>query len=153
MKPKDAAAEIREARVVSPRHPQRQNTHMVTTFYDQNIETFQPEPGAVCRTIGDATDNQLMERIQCRDERALEALIERFRALVRSIVDRVIPHDQDASDVVEEVFLGIWKQARNFDELKGTPIGWIITIARRRAIDRARRRQARERAELRFRDF
>jgi RNA polymerase sigma-70 factor (ECF subfamily) len=126
---------------------------MLTTFNDQNTETFRWEPAAARRAMGDTTDNELMERIQSRDERALEMLIKRFQALVRSVVERVIPNDQDVSDVVEEVFLGIWKQAANFDSLKGNPIGWIITIARRRAIDRARRRQACERAELRFRDL
>ena len=54
-------------------------------------------------------------------------------------------------DVVEEVFLGIWNQACNFNTSKGKAIGWIITMARRRAIDRVRRRQAYDRAEMRFR--
>ena len=126
---------------------------MLTTFNDQSVETFRREPGAARRPLGETTDAELMERIQCRDERALETLIKRFQALVRSVVERMIPNDQDASDVVEEVFLGIWKQAANFDSLKGNPIGWIVTIARRRAIDRARHRQACERAELRFKVF
>jgi RNA polymerase sigma-70 factor, ECF subfamily len=46
---------------------------------------------------------------------------------------------------------GIWNQAENFDISKGKAIGWIITMARRRAIDRVRRRQAYDRAEMRFR--
>jgi RNA polymerase sigma-70 factor, ECF subfamily len=124
---------------------------MFTTFYDQDTETCRQEPEAVGRAIGETTDNQLMERIQRRDEQAFEMLIKRFQGLVRSVVERIISNGQDVSDVIEEVFLGIWKQAANFDSLKGNPIGWIITIARRRAIDLVRRRQAYDRAEIRFR--
>jgi len=101
-------------------------------------------------TIGDTADSELMERIQAREEGALETLIKRYRALVRNVVSRIISNDQDVCDVVEEVFLGIWNQAANFDSLRGKPIGWIITIARRRAIDRVRRRLAYDRAESGF---
>jgi RNA polymerase sigma-70 factor (ECF subfamily) len=123
---------------------------MATTFADQTIKNVRQEAGAPRLEMGDASDSELMERIQSRDERALETIIQRFRALVRSVVERMIPNDPDVSDVVEEVFLGVWKQSANYDPSKGKPIGWIITIARRRSIDRIRRRQAGERAEIRF---
>jgi RNA polymerase sigma-70 factor (ECF subfamily) len=96
-------------------------------------------------------DSNLMERIQSRDERALETLIKRYSAMLRSVVGRMIVVEQDVTDVVEEVFLGVWNQAGNFDQTKGMAIGWIITMARRRAIDRVRRLQADGRAEMRFR--
>jgi RNA polymerase sigma-70 factor (ECF subfamily) len=63
----------------------------------------------------------------------------------------MLPNDQDVTDVVEEVFIGVWNQASNFDTAKGRPVGWIVTMARRRAIDRVRRSQAYDRAEMRFR--
>ena len=115
------------------------------------MESLRRQPGVAGRQLCDAEDSELMERIQSRDERALETLIKRFQALVRSVVERILPNKEDVSDVVEEVFMGVWKQAANFDLLKGKPLGWIITIARRRAIDRVRRRQAYDRAETRFR--
>jgi len=92
-----------------------------------------------------------MGRIQSRDEKALEALIKRYSGIVHSVVSRMIAVEQDVTDVVEEVFLGVWNQAGNFDLTKGKAIGWIITMARRRAIDRVRRVQAYARAEMRFR--
>ena len=97
----------------------------------QHIETLRRQPRVNDRQYRVATDSELMERIQSRDERALETLIKRFQALVRSVVERIIPNNQDVSDVVEEVFLSVWNQAANFDSLKGNPIRWIITIARR----------------------
>jgi RNA polymerase sigma-70 factor (ECF subfamily) len=115
---------------------------MFTIFDHQHIETLQREPRVVHRDFCESTDSELMEGIQAGDERALETLIRRFQSLVRSVVERMIPSDHDVSDVIEEVFLSIWKQAANFDSLKCNPIGWIITIARRRTS---------ERAELRYR--
>jgi len=114
---------------------------MHTASYHQQIEAG----------IRDIEDGALMGRIQSRDEEALESLIKRYDKMLRSVVGRVISNDQDVSDVIEEVFLGVWRQAGNFDLTKGRVLGWIITMARRRAIDRVRRCQAYERAEMRFR--
>ena len=91
-----------------------------------------------------------MERIRRRDERALEALIQRYQAMLRSIVGRMLSNDQDVEDVLEDVFLNVWNVTANFDGSRGTALAWIITIARRRAIDCVRRWQAYDRAEKRF---
>jgi RNA polymerase sigma-70 factor, ECF subfamily len=125
---------------------------MLYEFDHQQVSDFSkqhtPTP---TDAVGGPSDEELMERIQARDERALEVLIKRYESMLRSVVGRMISNDQDVTDVVEEVFLGIWNQATNFDTGKGRAIGWIITMARRRAIDRVRRRQAYDRAEMRFR--
>jgi RNA polymerase sigma-70 factor (ECF subfamily) len=97
------------------------------------------------------SDEEIMERIQAGNEDALETLIKRYQSMLRSVVGRMISNDQDVTDVVEEVFLQVWRQAENFDTSKGKVIGWIVTVARRRAIDRVRRCQAYDRAEMRFR--
>ena len=114
---------------------------MQTASYRQHLET----------SILDTEDGALMERIQSGDEKALESLVKRYAKLLRSVVGRMISNEQDVSDVIEEVTLGVWNQAANFDLTKGKVMGWIITMARRRAIDRVRRRQAYNRAEMRFR--
>jgi len=124
---------------------------MLYEFDHQQISRFaQPKVVDPCTGVA-ATDEELMERIQERDERALEVLMKRYQAMLRSVVGRVLSIDQDVTDVVEEVFIGVWNQAANFDMAKGKAVAWIITIARRRAIDRVRRRQAYDRAEMRFR--
>jgi len=124
---------------------------MLYEFDHQELETFRQQPTITPRAAGELSDEELMARIQQRDEQALETLIKRYKAMLRSVAGRIISNDQDVSDVVEEVFLGVWNQAANFDTSKGKAIGWIITMARRRAIDRVRRRQAYDRAEMRFR--
>ena len=114
---------------------------MLSTFYLQPLE---PD-GA------DIEDSILMEGITCRDERALEVLMKRYSPMLRSVVGRMIAGDQDVTGVIEEVFLGVWNQAANFDRAKGEAIGWIMTMARRRTIDRVRRRRAYESAAMRLR--
>ena len=123
---------------------------MLYEFDHQQISEFSAPPAASVPAVG-PSDEELMQRIQAQDERALEILMKRYDAMLRSVVGRMLAIDQDVTDVVEEVFLGVWNQASNFDTAKGRPIGWIITMARRRAIDRVRRRQAYDRAEMRFR--
>lgn len=124
---------------------------MLYEFDHQQVEAPRQPIAVTHRAPGEQSDEELMDRIQERDERALEILIKRYQAMLRSVVGRMISNDQDVTDVVEEVFLGVWNQASNFDTSKGKAIGWIITMARRRAIDRVRRCQAYNRAEMRFR--
>jgi RNA polymerase sigma-70 factor (ECF subfamily) len=124
---------------------------MLYEFDHQHLTPFSASQAAISKNGGDPSDEELMERIQARDETALETLMRRYQAMLRSVIGRMIANDQDVSDVLEEVFLGVWNQASNFDTQKGKAVGWIITMARRRAIDRVRRCQAYDRAEKRFR--
>ena len=124
---------------------------MLYEFDQQQISDLRNPRAAAVAADGQSSDEELMERIQERDERSLEILMKRYEAMLRSVVGRMLSIDQDVTDVVEEVFLGVWNQAANFDTAKGKAIGWIITMARRRAIDRVRRCQAYDRAEMRFR--
>jgi RNA polymerase sigma-70 factor (ECF subfamily) len=124
---------------------------MLYEFDHQHLSQFRGTQATASKNSIDSTDEELMERIQARDEDALEILMLRYQAMLRSVIGRMISNDQDVSDVLEEVFLGVWNQASNFDTRKGKVVGWIITMARRRAIDRVRRCQAYDRAEKRFR--
>jgi len=124
---------------------------MLYEFDHQHLAQFSAPQAAIPKSSAEPADEELMERIQARDENALATLMRRYQAMLRSVIGRMISNDQDVSDVLEEVFLGVWNQASNFDTRKGKAVGWIITMARRRAIDRVRRCQAYDRAEKRFR--
>ena len=124
---------------------------MLYEFDHQHLAEFSSQKTAPSKKSADPSDEELMERIQAQDEPALETLMRRYQAMLRSVIGRMISNDQDVSDVLEEVYLGIWNQSANFDTQKGKAAGWIITMARRRAIDRVRRSQAYDRAEMRFR--
>lgn len=102
-------------------------------------------------TATDESDEQLMAQIQDHDEAALGALYERHKAVLRTIIARVVHNDYDVDELLQEVFVELWNRADHFDQAKGKALGWIVTLARRRAIDRIRRRQAYSRAEERMR--
>ena len=98
------------------------------------------------------TDEHLMARITARDEAALAALYKRHTPLLTTIVGRVLNQSSDVDDLLQEIFIEIWKQAERFDAEKGKALGWIVTLARRRAIDKVRKKQAYFRAAERLRD-
>jgi RNA polymerase sigma-70 factor (ECF subfamily) len=91
-----------------------------------------------------------MARIQNTDENALAMLYRRHTALLRTIVCRVINNDTDTDDLLQEIFCEVWRQAAHYSEDKGKALGWLVTLARRRAIDKLRKKQAYQRAEERL---
>ena len=97
------------------------------------------------------TDELLMVAIQQGDEGALDVLHRRHHALLRTIFSRIISNDHDVDELVQECLLEVWRRAENYDPEKGKALGWIVTLARRRAIDRLRRKSAYWRAQDRFR--
>lgn len=117
---------------------------MLYSFENQN--TFPQAPAIV----DGPTDEQLMAAIREQDEAALATLYKRHKALLRTIVGRVVNNDSDADDLVQEIFCEVWRLAANYSEEKGKALGWLVTLARRRAIDKLRKKQAYQRAEDRL---
>lgn len=96
------------------------------------------------------TDEQLMLAVQQEDGYALEELHQRHAATLKAVIVRVLHNEHSAEDLLQEVFLEIWRLANRYSQEKGKALGWMITLARRRAIDRLRREQAYFRVEERF---
>lgn len=115
-------------------------------------QTMTVIPETLSENTDGPTDEQLMERIKNEDESALTILYRRHTPLLRTIVARVVNNDQDVDDLIQEIFLQLWRQADHYEQSKGKALGWIVTLARRRAIDRLRKRQAYARAEERLRN-
>jgi len=100
--------------------------------------------------LAEASDETLMRAITHRRQNALRELYNRYGKTVKAVVVRVVHEEAEADDVLQEIFLQIWKEAGNYSPKAGRPLGWVVTLARRRAIDRLRRRQAYCRAKERF---
>lgn len=83
----------------------------------------------------------LLPRVAQGDERAVPACVARYGALVWSLARRWSPDTADAEDAAQEIFIDLWRTAARFDPTQGTESGWVAMIARRRLIDRARRRE------------
>ena len=96
------------------------------------------------------TDEMLLKKISQRHQPALNELYGRYGQTLKAVIDSVVHEETEADDVLQEIFLQIWKEAHHYSPQAGRPLGWVVTIARRRAIDRLRRRQAYCRARERY---
>lgn len=104
------------------------------------------------RPCGQPHDEVLMSAIQERDPHALDLLFQRYRLLLKSVILRIVHDHASADDVMQESILEIWRHADHYSAAKGRPLGWIITVGKRRAIDHVRRHQAYSQARERMRD-
>ncbi len=86
-------------------------------------------------------DLKLMMQVVKRDTIALSALYDRYSALVYTMALKMVKATDEAEDLVQEVFMQVWNKAAMFAETKGSVYTWIVTIARRKAIDRLRSSQ------------
>ena len=109
------------------------------------LSTAMPELGS-----GAPTDLELMAGLQAEDPEALSQLYDRYNGIIKALILRVIHNEAEADDLLQEIFMEIWNQAKNFSAQKGKPLGWMVTLARRRAIDGLRKKQAYARAEERL---
>jgi RNA polymerase sigma-70 factor (ECF subfamily) len=80
-----------------------------------------------------------LSRIAARDAGAFAALYKQTSAKLYGVVARILSSGDGAVDVLQEVYVRIWERAGEFDPLKGSPLGWMATIARNRALDEVRR--------------
>ena len=88
-----------------------------------------------------AQDQQLMTLIQratTGDQSAFATLYETTSKVVFGLVLRIVPERATAEEVLLDVYTQAWRQAGNYDSSRGSPLAWLMTIARSRAIDRLR---------------
>jgi len=109
-----------------------------------------PSPAAVEPDAGSPSDIDLMRAIQTADPDALSQLYDRYTGILKALILRIIHNETEADDLLQEVFMEIWKHAKNYSVDKGKPLGWMVTLTRRRAIDALRKKQAYLRAGERF---
>lgn len=83
-------------------------------------------------------DAQLLRRIAARDREAFSQLYDRYAGVLYSTVFRVLNNPDEASDVLQEVFVQLWEKAPSYDPALGKPFNWAMTMARNKAIDRLR---------------
>jgi len=93
-----------------------------------------------------------MRAVSHRRHDALAELYGRHGKRLRATIDGVVHEGSEADDVLQDIFLQIWEEAGRYSPKAGKPLGWMVTIARRRAIDRLRRRQAYSRVRERYQE-
>jgi RNA polymerase sigma-70 factor, ECF subfamily len=88
--------------------------------------------------VGQNSDADLIRGILNREETALSSFYDRYRMVIFGLLFRILNNRTEAEDILQEVFVQVWQQAERFDEERGKAFTWLVTIARRRAIDRLR---------------
>jgi RNA polymerase sigma-70 factor, ECF subfamily len=83
----------------------------------------------------------LLPLIASGDETAVRECVARYGALVWSLARRWSAESGDAEDAVQEIFIDLWRTAARYDAARITEAGWVAMIARRRLIDRSRKRE------------
>jgi RNA polymerase sigma-70 factor (ECF subfamily) len=93
-------------------------------------------------TVADDADRAALERIARGELGALDDLYERYKTMAYSIAYRITNDATLAEDVVQEAFLGAWRNAARYIEGRGSVKTWLLSIVHHRAIDAVRRRRA-----------
>jgi RNA polymerase sigma-70 factor (ECF subfamily) len=88
----------------------------------------------------DSSDCQLLRRAAAGDRDAFAAFYDRHAPAVFGLLLRLLRDRCEAEDVLQEAFLQAWREAGRYDAGRASPAGWLVMLARSRALDRLRRR-------------
>jgi RNA polymerase sigma-70 factor (ECF subfamily) len=94
------------------------------------------------------SDVELLHAVARGDEAALARLYDAYRVILFGLLVRILNSREEAEDILQEVFVQVWRRAKDFDEKRGRPFTWLVTLARSRAIDRLRQLGARQRLAM-----
>jgi RNA polymerase sigma-70 factor, ECF subfamily len=94
-----------------------------------------------------AEDVLLVGRVRAGDRDAFAELFDRHAPVVLGLLVRILGSRPEAEEVLQEVFLQAWRQADRYDPARSTPRGWLLVLARSRALDLVRSRESRKRRE------
>lgn len=92
-------------------------------------------------------DRSCIDRLRVGDMKAFEELYDRHNPMLWSLVLRIVGKAPEAEEVLQDVWLQVWRSAGTYQPSRGTVVGWLLTLARSRAIDRLRSLMSRQRAE------
>jgi RNA polymerase sigma-70 factor, ECF subfamily len=104
------------------------------TSYREPQDLVSSETGAELR----ASDAALIDRIIQREETALETLYDRYAGMLSSVLNRILSDTQAAEEILQDIFYQLWRRASEFDASRGSLAGWLMVIARNRAISQLR---------------
>ncbi len=112
--------------------------------------------GAVTRPArrpgGDPGDADLVRRVRAGDRGAVDDLYDRFRRPAFALARRVLADDTLAEDVVQDVFLSVWRDPHAYDGSRGSFSSWLLAMVHHKAVDAVRREEAHRRRQSRAED-
>src|SRR5919107_3520777 len=99
------------------------------------------------RTEDAAGDADIMRRIRAGDQSAVDDLYDRFRRPAFALARRILADDTMAEDVLQEVFLSVWRDPAAFDRARGSVASWILAVVHHKAVDAVRREESQRRRQ------
>ena len=103
--------------------------------------TTMPDPA------GPQIDSDLLGKVQRGDEQAMAALFDRYSKIVYSVALRVLRDPALAEDILQEIFMQVWRSPAKFIATRGSLGGWLAVVTRNRSIDSLRRKRPTEQVE------
>jgi RNA polymerase sigma-70 factor (ECF subfamily) len=97
------------------------------------------------RRATSSIDPALLASIVKGDEQAFSQLYDHSSTLLYTLAFRILGNQEEADELLQDVYLEVWRKVARYDIGRGTPIAWLITLTRSRAIDRVRARTVRGR--------
>lgn len=88
-------------------------------------------------------DADLLARVVKGDQQAFSQLYDRSSTLLFTLAVRILGNREEAAELLQDVYLEVWRKVSRYDVGRGTPVAWLITLTKSRAIDRLRARTAR----------
>lgn len=82
---------------------------------------------------------ELLRRVALRDQTAFGDLYRKTSGKLFGVVCRILPARDIAAEALQDAYVRVWEHASDFDPAKGSPLAWMATIARNRALDEVRR--------------
>lgn len=86
-------------------------------------------------------DAVLLDRVRTGDQQAMTAIFDRYATMIYSVALRVLKDTGEAEDVMQEIFVQVWRDPNSFVSGKGSLGAWLLVVTRNRAIDVIRRRK------------
>jgi RNA polymerase sigma factor (sigma-70 family) len=99
-----------------------------------------------------AADADLLRRVAAGDRGAIDGLYQRLRRPAFTLAHRVVGDDVLAEDVLQDVFLSVWRNPAAFDGARGSVSTWLLTLVHHRAVDAVRREESHRRRQVRAED-
>jgi RNA polymerase sigma-70 factor (ECF subfamily) len=92
-------------------------------------------------------DADLLRRIRAGDRTAVDDLYERFRRPAFALARRILADDSLAEDVLQEVFLSVWRDPSAYDRARGSFTSWLLAVVHHKAVDAVRREESQRRRQ------